>query len=814
LQTQYIGLKTVNENRLEESLGFDSIRGHIAGYCLSPQGREMAVRLKMLRSYETVVVLQEQVQECRQLMAQGLSLPENDFFDLLPFTAQLEVEGFVLLENQWSEMSRGLLCIDRAVSLIRKHGAVFPRLLDLAGKVALPADIFFRLSQVFDDEGGIRDSASPELNRIRKQKIDEQSRLRRRLEAALKSVIAQGFIAEDAAITFRNGRMVIPVQAEYKRRVKGFIHDESATGQTVFIEPEDVLELNNAIQELRFAEQREVYRILTALTLAVRPFRKEIAQASHFLGILDLIRAKAKFGNEAGAGMPGHGAGCPFRWYGARHPLLEMAHRRSGKPVVPLTIWLSAEKRILVISGPNAGGKSICLKTVGLIQYMWQAGIPVPVGEGSTMGFFDSIRADIGDQQSLENDLSTYSSHLANMKEMLAAATDRSLILLDEFGTGTDPALGGPIAEAILESLCHKKVYGLVNTHYTNLKNFASRHPLVENAAMKFDSQRLEPLFELEIGQPGSSYALEIAEKIGLPRAVLNQARNKIGIKKINVDKLILELEEEKRRWQTKNEELGNRDRKTKILLQENERRHRELENQKRQIVNEAKEKARNLLEEANRRIEETIRRIREEQADKKQTQTLRAELNTLREKLGPEDLLEGEGEKNAPAQPSSQIRVLDGAPKEGDFVRIKGSASAGVLVGFRGKDAEVQIGEIKTSIRPDRLERVSGLPAETGKSEVRTSTQAGLQAKMMTFEAQLDVRGLRSDEAIKEVDQWLDEALLLGQKELRILHGKGDGILRGQIRRLLKSYRQVENIRDEHADRGGAGVTLFHLNV
>jgi DNA mismatch repair protein MutS2 len=806
-------LKNNSLENLEQRLGFDQIKLLIAQECHGEVGKQMAMNLKISRQYEPVIKLQEQADECRKLIQEGIPLPENNFFDLQSYADQLEIEGFVLMADQWSNLSRGLKTIENAVKALRKNQNQFPRLFELCSKVEIPTEIFYRIETVFDTDGTIRDTASPELNRLRKKKIDEQSKLRRKLDNALKSAISQGYIAEDAGITIRNGRMVIPILAEYKRKIKGFVHDESATGQTVYIEPEEALDSNNEIREIQFAENREIHRILTDLTLAIRPFRKEISQANQFLGVLDLVRAKARFGIKIKANLPGHQSGPDFKLFEARHPLLFLSHVAQKKPVVPLTIWLTAEKRVLVISGPNAGGKSICLKTVGLIQYMWQSGVPVSVGEGSRMGFFEKIMVDIGDQQSIENDLSTYSSHISNMKWMLQEANSKTLILLDEFGTGTDPALGGPIAEAILESLCHKKIFGLVNTHYTNLKNFANRHPSIENAAMKFDGEKMEPLFQLEIGQPGSSYALEIAEKIGLPKAVLNQAKNKIGIKKINVDKLISELEEEKQKWEQKNQELANRDRKTKLLLTENEKKHKELDNQRKKILNDAKQKAAQLLDGTNRKIEETIRLIKENQAEKTVTRDARLQLEQLKDKLEPEEIQPVEKEVSQEKVPETKIEVLAGDIKAGDFVRIKGTESIGTFLGFKGKDAEVQIGDLKTNIKLNRLEKVSGI--QQTKSLTRASRHSmDLNQKMMEFESQLDIRGLRADEAMSLVDNWLDEAILLGQKELRIVHGKGDGILRTQIRNLLRKYRQVEQIRDEHADRGGSGVTLFQLNV
>ena len=773
----------------------------------------MASQLAMMQNYEAIVRHQEQAFEFIKLLQEGVPIPESNFFDLQPITEQLEIEGYVLMLDQWSQLSRCLRTIELSIKALRKSQIQFPRLFELASRVVLPAEIFFGLQNVFDEDGHVKDTASPELNRLRKGLIDEQSRLRRRLENALRSAISQGFIGDDAGITIRNGRMVIPLLAEHKRKIRGFVHDESATGQTVYMEPDEALESNNTIREIQFAEVREIHRILAGLTNSIRPYKNELAQANQFLGLLDLIRAKAKLGIELKASFPGHHAEANFKFFEARHPLLYLSHLKANKPTVPLSIYLTEQKRVLVISGPNAGGKSICLKTVGLVQYMWQSGVPVPVGEGSKMGVFEKIMADIGDQQSIENDLSTYSSHLSNMKQMLAKADSKTLILLDEFGTGTDPALGGPIAEAILESLCHKKIYGLVNTHYTNLKNFANRQPLVENAAMKFDGERMEPLFQLEIGQPGSSYALEIAEKIGLPRPVLNQARNKIGVKKINVDKLIGELEEEKRKWESKNLEMAIRDKRTKHLLVENEKLQSNLDNQRKKILNEAKLKAQKLLEDANRKIEETIRTIKESQAEKSITKEVRLAIEEFKEKLIPEIMEETTVTTTIKGGEVQVIEVVKGAFDIGDFVRIIGTQSIGKLLGYRGKDAEVWIGDLKTNIKKERLEKVKGFSPEKPR-ETRPTSSLDLNKKMMDFENQLDIRGLRTDEALGLVENWLDEAILLGQKDLRILHGKGDGILRTQIRNRLKQFKQVGQMRDEHADRGGPGVTLVTLNI
>ncbi len=806
-------MKENEQEILEQRLGFDQVKEWIAGACHGDVGRTMALNMKMLRHYDTIVLHQEQVEECRKLFSEGLYFPDAHFHDLKPLADQLEIEGYVLLAEQWSFLSKAMKTIQQSVKLLRSAKSRYSRLFLLCEKADIPEDVYFQIEKVFNEDGEIKDTASAELNRLIKKKIDEQSRLRRKLDSILKGAIAEGYTQDDTGITIRNGRLVIPILAEHKRRIKGFVHDESATGQTVFIEPGEAIELNNEIRETEFAEKREIHRILTALTLSVRPHRQAIAKASHFLGILDLVRAKARFATAIDARMPGHQPRPAFSLFEARHPLLFLAHQKSKKPVVPLNIWLTDEKRVLVISGPNAGGKSICLKTVGLLQYMWQAGVPVSAGEGSVMGLFEQIMVDIGDQQSIENDLSTYSSHLKNMRRMLQAAGEKTLILIDEFGTGTDPALGGPIAEAILEGLCHKKVFGLINTHYSNLKNFAHRHPAVENGAMKFDMEKLEPLFQLEIGQPGSSFALEIAEKIGFPRAILNQAKNKIGIKKINVDKLISELESEKKKWEAKNQELADRERKTKLLQTEWEKKYSDVESQKKKVLNEAKQKAANLLDTANRKIEETIREIRENQAEKEKTRSLRQDLLSLKEDMIPEPLMPA-AEESAAQRESEGIRVAEGQAVPGDFVRIKGTDSIGQLSGFKGKDAEVIIGDLKTNIKLNRLEKITGYEPRELQRQKRSTENLNLNRKMMEFNSTIDIRGLRTDEAITAIETWLDEAILLGQKELKIIHGKGDGILRTQIRNHLKKFSQVGRMADEHADMGGQGITLLSLNI
>ena len=808
-----MGIK-IKANEISDArrLDFDQIQDLIAGECLSEPARNQAVQLRPLFDYKTVAGLQEENEECRKLLEEGIQIPEYAYPDMDEITDRLQVDGFIPEQGLWKQLIRTVKDSDLLIRSLRRQMAKAPRLAASCDLAEIPAELQARLEQVFDEEGEILDRASPELNRLRKQKIDEQSRLRRKLDSSLKAAVAAGYSPADAGITIRNGRLVIPVLAEHKRRVKGFIHDESATGQTVYTEPEEALESNNAIREIQFAENREIQRILLELSAFLRPYHAALREAGRLLCRIDLIRAKCRFGQKTGCHFPAHHAGPAFFLTDARHPLLLLSHRKKNLPLVPLKIWLSDEKRVLVISGPNAGGKSVCLKTVGLLQMMWQSGIPVPVGEGSKMGFFRNIMADIGDQQSLENDLSTYSSHLANMKRMLELAGPESLLLLDEFGNGTDPALGGPIAEAVLEALCHKKVFAIVNTHYTNLKNFAGRHPSCENAAMKFSPEKMEALFQLEIGQPGSSFALEIAEKAGLPKAVLNQARHKTGAKKINLDQLLSTAEKEKQAAETRIKELRDREQIVRRLEADFKEKSERLEKDRKAILNQAKAEASHLLEDANRRLEEAIRQIRESQAEKSLTQKLRLEIQELREEVRPDESIQAVVKaKKAERQEEKPIEVLGGEIKESDLVRIKGSESSGRVRRIKGKQAEVEFGEILSSIRLDKLERISRLREE---KQQRKISGLNLSEKTMEFNSQLDIRGLRADEALRSLEAWLDEALLTGRSELSVLHGKGNGILRELIRKQLRIYPKVSEIRDEHADRGGAGITLFRLKA
>jgi DNA mismatch repair protein MutS2 len=597
--------------------------------------------------------------------------------------------------------------------------------------------------------------------------------------------------------------MVIPVLAEHKRHVKGFIHDESASGQTVFMEPAAVLDLNNELRDLELRERKEIIRILSMLTSLVRPHVEGLKQARTTLGLMDFIHAKALWAIHIGGVCPRLVNQPGLTWKKAVHPLLLLSHRAAAKPVVEQELELNQDHRVLIISGPNAGGKSVTLKTIGLLQYMIQCGIPVPLSEDSESGVFRQIFLDIGDEQSIENDLSTYSSHLSSMKAFLFHADKRTLILIDEFGTGTEPDFGGAIAEAVLEGLHQKRIYGVVTTHYANLKELASKTQGMQNAAMQFDLDNLEPLYKLQIGKPGSSFALEIAGKIGLEQDVLAAARKKIGRERVQLDKALLDLEREKNRLQQLNKKLEEEQKKLRESSEEYQSLKSYLDVEKKNILKQAKIEATNLLQEANRKIEATIREIKEAKGEKEATKVIRKELENFKEKIRPA--------KKPKSKPSPAF-FTEGPIEPGDMVSIEETGAVAKVLSIKGKQAEVLIGELSSKVKLDRLRKVGKIQEDNSRKSSGKRNTINIVETSMNFSPSLDTRGMRGEEVLPVLQNFLDKALLLSQKDLRIVHGKGDGILRELIRQELRKWPEVHHVRDEHADRCGAGVTLLEL--
>jgi DNA mismatch repair protein MutS2 len=795
---------------LEQKLGFDRLREWLKEACVSPLGRAFVDKIRFSDNFGLVDKLVRQTAEMKYIMQTGQEFPSQNYLDATPYLHRAAIEGTMLMQDEFFDLKVSLATIRVCLRFFEnQEPEAFPLLGEYAKTIRVERTVTDAIDRIIDERGQIRDNASPELVQIRRRLISEQVNVRKRLDSMLRTAKNSGWIGEEVSLTVRNGRMVIPMAAEHKRKFKGFIHDESSTGQTVFIEPTDVLEANNAIRELEYEERREINRILTRLTDQLRPYLPELHKAYQFLGLMDFLRAKAKLASEMSAINPNFDNLTVVDWRAARHPLLFLALQKQGKSVVPLSIELNGKQRILIISGPNAGGKSVSLKTVGLIQYMYQSGLLVPMQEGSTMGFFQNIFIDIGDEQSLENDLSTYSSHLTNMRQFLARANKKTLFLIDEFGTGTEPGLGGAIAEAILENLTQSGAYGVINTHYTNLKVLADKTEGLINGAMRFDGEHLEPLYLLEIGKPGSSFAFEIASKIGLPKEVIEQAKQKLGTQQVNFEKLLKELDIERRVFAEKNVELGIKERKLAQQLVEYTALKTKLETNEKRLVNEAKQKARNLLSEANQRIETTIREIKESKADKEITKEVRASL----EKFNEQDLKPEVVEEVLPGE--IEFETEEGAIVAGSYVRIKGQTAVAEVLLMKGKDAEIRIGDLKSTVKLNRLEKVSNKTYRevTGEKKVRTTTGGvDLNERQLNFSFNLDIRGKRGEEALGVLDQFVDNAVMLGYDELRVVHGKGDGILRTLVRNHLRSYKQVATMQDDHADRGGAGVTVVRM--
>ena len=708
--------------------------------------------------------------------------------------------------------------------------------------------IIQRIDQILDKYGKIRDNATPELLQIRRELAKTEGSISRTLYSILRSAQSEGVVEKDVTPTLRDGRLVIPVIPTLKKKIKGIVHDESATGKTVFIEPTEVVEANNRVRELEGEERKEIIRILTNFTNKVRPYVREMMDSYRFLAKIDLIQAKAKIAEIFKAIEPEVEDHPHIDWIRAIHPLLQISLEKKGEKVVPLDIILTQEKRILIISGPNAGGKSVCLKTVGLLQYMLQCGLSIPVSERSKTGVFQNIMIDIGDEQSLENDLSTYSSHLLNMKNMMRAANNSTIILIDEFGTGTEPGIGGAIAEAVLDKFCKQQAYGVITTHYQNLKHFADSHEGVANGAMLYDRHEMKAIFQLAIGRPGSSFAIEIARKIGLPEEVIKEASDIVGSEYIQSDKYLQDIVRDKRYWENKRQSIHQREKDMEKTISKYESDIEEIEKSRKQILAKAKQQAEELLKESNKKIENAIREIRENQAEKEETKRIRQELDAFKQEMQEIDTKDNDDkiarkiaqiqqrkerhakrkaekaqnqEKAAAALRNAQNKSQAESNKElkeGDTVRIKGLTTVGKIESISGDMATAVFGGMKTKMRLSRLEHATA-STEKDKTEERKEnlasygiskeTRKTIDAHKSNFHQDLDVRGMRGDEALNAVQHFIDDAILVGMPRVRILHGKGNGILRQLIRQYVSSIPNVVHYADEHVQFGGAGITV-----
>lgn len=822
-------------HNFEQKIGFDSIRQLLKDKCLSTLGQERVDNIVFSDIHSEIEERLSQVTEFIRIIQEEDSFPDQYFFDVRPSLKRIRVEGMYLDEQELFDLRRSLETIRDIVKFLshnneEEEDSLYPYLKKLAGDIAVFPQIIGKIDGILNKFGKIKDNASAELSRIRKELTATTNGISRSLNAILRNAQSEGYVDKDVTPTMRDGRLVIPVAPGLKRKIKGIVHDESSSGKTVFIEPAEVVEANNRIRELEGEERREIIRILTDFSNTLRPAIPDILQSYEFLAEIDFIRAKAHFAIQTNAIKPALENTQVIDWTMAVHPLLQLSLAKHGKKVIPLDIELNTKSRILIISGPNAGGKSVCLKTVGLLQYMLQCGMLIPLHERSHAGIFSSIFIDIGDEQSIENDLSTYSSHLLNMKNMIKNCNERSLILIDEFGSGTEPQIGGAMAEAVLKRFNAKESFGVITTHYQNLKHYAEDHEGIVNGAMLYDRHLMQPLFQLQIGNPGSSFAVEIARKIGLPEDVIADASELVGSEYINADKYLQDIVRDKRYWEGKRQTIRQREKHMEEAIAKYETEIQELQKSRKEIIRKAKEDAERLLQESNAKIENTIRVIKEAQAEKEQTRLARKELSDFREsinaieKAGIEEKIARKMEKlkekqnrkkekkNQPDRPQ-QIA----APKVepiivGSNVRIKGQTSTGEVIEISGKNVTVAFGMIKTSVKLDRLERTNAVQVkkqEPKSTFISTQTHDEMYEKKLNFKQDIDVRGMRGDEAIQAVTYFIDDAILIGMGRVRILHGTGTGILRTLIRDYLKTVPGVAHFQDEHVQFGGAGITV-----
>lgn len=820
----------------EQKTGFDKVRQLIAEKCLSSLGKERAEKIIFSAQYEIVNEWLTQTDEFVRILGGDKDFPANYFFDVRYSLKRIRPEGTFLDEKELFDLKRSLQTIQDIVRFFKEKDddeIIYPALTLLAGNITIFPQLIGKIDSILDKFGRIKDNASPALSQIRKEITTTMSGISRSLQSILRSAQNEGLVEKDVAPTMRDGRLVIPVAPAFKRKIKGIVHDESASGKTVFIEPAEVVEANNRIRELEGEERREIVRILTTFTDIVRPQIQDILQSYEFLADIDFIRAKAIFAQEIKAIRPIMENIQQIDWTHAIHPLLYLSLKKQNKEVIPLDIILNEKQRLLIISGPNAGGKSVCLKTVGLLQYMLQCGLLIPIHENSRTGIFDSIFIDIGDEQSIENDLSTYSSHLTHMKYFVRNCNNKTIILIDEFGGGTEPQIGGAIAEALLDRFNKNRSFGIITTHYQNLKHFAKDQDGIINGAMLYDRHLMQPLFKLSIGNPGSSFAIEIARKIGLPEDVIAEASAKVGSDYIETDKYLQDIVRDKRYWESKRQNVRQQEKKLEEVTSRYEQDLSAIDKQRKEIIARAKEEATRIMNEANARIENTIREIKEAQAEKERTRTVRKSLEefkaTVTEQKNEEDgiakkmaqLLERKERKkkkqkdsSLSSQPSNSI--LQDPIYVGDSVRLKGQASAGFVMELQGKQAVVAFGMIKSTLKIDLLEKVSKsqLKKETVKSTfVSSQTTDDMREKKLNFKLEIDVRGMRGDEALQAVTYFIDDAILVGAGRVRILHGTGTGALRQIIRDYLHAIPGVSSYRDEHVQLGGSGITVVELD-
>lgn len=818
----------VYPKNFENKIDFTTIREMLEHKCLSPLGVKCCKAMRFCNDFNIIEKLLLQTNEFLGIITAGKEFPINNYYDLSEQLENIKIQGAYMVAEELFNLQRSLQTIVDISSFFNKNNEdnsdtiLYPELSELCSTIITPAvyQIIEQIKKILDKFGNIKDNASPKLAELKRSLAAATQNVNVLMRKIMSKGKEEGFIDNDVSPSIRDGRLVIPVSPMHKRKIKGIIHDESATGKTIYIEPEQVVEANNNIRELENEIHREIIRILVDIASFIRPHIEDLAHSFNILGKIDFIRAKALFAEETGGRMPILEHEPQVEYYHAIHPTLLLSLRAQGKKVIPLDIHLDDKNRILVISGPNAGGKSVCLKTVSIVQYMTQCGLLPPVYENSHIGIFKNLFIDIGDEQSIENDLSTYSSHLTNMKFFMNNGGRNSFILIDEFGGGTEPQIGGAIAQSILKQFNEKKIFGVITTHYQNLKHFAEDTPGLINGAMLYDRQEMKPLFQLSIGYPGSSFAVEIARKIGIPSEVIKDAENIVGSDYINMDKYLLDIARDKKYWEKKRADIHAREKKLQNLIDKYEQDIEELSGEKRNILKAAKEEAKNILDKSNAAIERTISEIKKTQAEKEQTKELRRQLDEFKSKLEKEDeeaQIKINGKKlktNKKAKRAISENQSIEPITIGDYVTIDNGNTPCQVIELSQDTAVVAMGNFHSRINVKRLKKTvkQSIPIHTSSTTISMATSEDIRKRQLSFKPDIDVRGMRADEAIQAVTYFLDDAIQFNSKQIRILHGTGNGILRQRIREYLNTVGGVKSYRDEHVQFGGAGITVVDL--
>ena len=817
------------DSKLESKLGFDRIREIIGGRCATDYA---STRVASEEFSSDAAIIRRRLlltDEMRLIVMFEDSFPTSGYIDAIPFLEPLLQDGCFIDVLSLGKLKTLLGTTRKITSFFSSvKDSVYPNLKSVASTVMTFPEVYRRIETIIDKYGDVKDSASDELFSIRRSIRDKEAAISKRAAAILRQAQAEGIVGEDAAVTIRDGKFLIPVPTASKRRLKGFVWDESATGKTTFVEPSEIVEIENDLAELHFEEIREIDRILQAFTEFLRPYVPDLIASAAFVGEMDFLMAKAQTALDFIAGMPVISEDGSLSLRKARHPLLERALKKEGREIVPLTVTLTPEKHILLISGPNAGGKSVCLKTTGLLQYMFQWGMLIPTSESSELPVFDRILVSIGDDQSLENDLSTYSSFLSDMKQMLSEADSRTLVLIDEFGSGTEPAAGGAIAEAILSELDSRGVRGVITTHYTNLKLYASSGTSgVANGAMLFDASAIAPLFKLEIGLPGNSFAFELARKMGLPETIVKDAENRAGEEFVGIERNLRRIARGRRALDERLQKVKHADKALEGLTEKYQKELENIKKEKEQILEDARAEAREIVKGAGREVEKTIRVIKETQADREKTKEARSNLqgfiSALEQKKTRDEYLERKIEKlearkaSRAGAPGSAAPVRKPEPlKVGEKVRVISSGVVGEVAKVSSRSVTVALGNISSTMDPSKVERISSneyrdaLRRELKPRE--TTRDAAVTSRKLNFKTELDLRGERLSDALERVMHYIDDAVMVGIPSVRIIHGKGTGVLHDEIQKYVKTAPGVKSVRDEDIRHGGTGVTIVEF--